>query len=296
MQSSFGYADSIYLNPIKQLIAAGLQNIKDGSQLTCDIRDWYYALEEYIEVGKLSYPDGRLVIIENGGEQLHRYNRKLFRPGIVVRDYVEIGGKKIWYVADYAETGNDERAEAAIILESDYAENAMLKFNGCFIRQSAERHSNVAGKIRGYVAYYRIKGVISTVGRDGGEVSENIELYNDGSTIEDIAVSSCKPEVFPETMLNIFDQYTVNKSITAALKPIVLDDLAGLEKVKRTFAEFKQFGEYKQVLSNNLNQADNERDKLLNIYKDKARANIAGRISDESLSLHMAFLGSPGTA
>ena len=290
-----GYSENIYLDPIKQLIGASMKNRSD-IDLTCGLRNWYYAVEECVAVGRFTYPDGRLVITKNTENDFYQYNRSLFRPGVTVRDYVELGDKKYWYVADYSEDSNDKNAEASILFESDYAKNALLRFEGSFSRKSAIREERVAGKVRGYVAYYRIKGKISTVNKDDGEVSEDVDLYNDGdSEIEEIAVSQSKHKRFTENVLDASHYFSVDKNVALIAKSINLDDLVGLEKVKRTFDEFKKFGEYRQILFADSGQKANGDRELLNVYRYKSFVNMSNETNYDTVSLHMAFLGSPGT-
>ena len=42
-----GYADNVYIDPIKSLIAAGMKNCREV-YLSCDERSWFYAIEEHI--------------------------------------------------------------------------------------------------------------------------------------------------------------------------------------------------------------------------------------------------------
>ena len=288
-----GYAENIYLHPIKQLIAAGMSNVAGDVKLTCDFGEWYYALEEHITLGKLTYPNGRTVIIKDTGDDIYWRGKKIFRPGVVVKDYVELGGEKIWYVASYSSSSNDGGAGATIIFQSKNAEDALLRFEGSFVRQSAARIEKVPGKIRGYIAYYQVVGTIFTVDRNGNKISENINLYSDESRIEEIAISTSKHEVF--AFLNELLRLSENRSVSMSMKSIGLDDLVGMAKVKQVFEEFKTFGEYKRALALSCDELDNKKDGLLALYKQKIHPGIAGNTSNDTVSLHMAFLGSPGT-
>jgi len=287
-----GYAENIYLHPIKQLIATSMKNISDMN-LTCNLGDWYYALEEYIVSGKLVYLDGRAVVIEKNSDDSLWRGRKLFRPGTVVRDYVELGGEKVWYVATYSTSSNDNKTDATIVFQSDYAENAMLKFEGSFIRQSVPRSDKTPKRSRGYIAYYQIQGTISTIGKNGGEVSEHINLYSDETTIENLATSLSKPEVLK--LLSGIHSYSYNQRIPVPTKTVGLDDLVGMDKVKQTFEEFRKFGEYRHMISLNSDKKGEDGDNLLALYNKKNHSGIVGETDDDTVSLHMAFLGSPGT-
>ena len=286
-----GYAENIYLNPIKQLVAAGIKG-SDDVQLTCDAGNWHYLLEEYIASGRMIYPDGRMVIVESSDEDEYWFSHKLFRPGVIVKNYVELGGEKVWYVAEYSPDCNDNKAKAKIIF---HRKGVLLKFKGSFIRQSFGRIKKASGRIRGYVAYYRIQGTISTVEKDGGEVSEYIDLYNDGINAERIALSLADREIFSNIILDAVHPYAADENCVAATKPIDLDDLIGLESVKETFAELKKFGSYQQAVYRGLDPEEKHTDKLLEIYKQKNHMAMTCETKDKAISLHMAFLGSPGT-
>ena len=287
-----GYAENIYLHPIKQLIAASMKNKVDVC-LTCDFGSWYYTLEEYVEIGQLIYPDGRMVIVENANNNVYWHGMKLFRPGFIVKDYVEISGERVWYVATYSPSSNDNEADTTVIFQSDYTKNAVLKFEGSFIRRSVKRADKVNGRVRGYIAYYQVKGLISTVGKDYGEASENIDLYSDETTIEKMAVSSLKHEVF--ALIDEPHYFSNNQHTITPTRTIGLDDLVGMNKVKQAFAELRTFGEYRRALSLSCKKQGTKGDMLLDLYKHNTHTGMLSEVNNDAVSLHMAFLGSPGT-
>lgn len=84
-----GYADNMYLDPIKQLIAAGTKCNGDV-RLSCDLRNWHYSLEEHIAIGRLNYPDGRMLVVKDADENIYPQPNKIFRSGCIVRDYVSV--------------------------------------------------------------------------------------------------------------------------------------------------------------------------------------------------------------
>jgi len=287
-----GYAENIYFNPIKQLIAASLKGNYD-IHLTFDFGDWYYVLEEYISYGKLTYPDGRIIIVENTNNDNFWYGKKLFQPNVVVKDYVELLGKKIWYVAEYAQTSNDNKADATIIFQNDCIEETIFRFEGSFIRQSVARVEKIPSKTRGYIAYYRLKGVVYTIGRNDNNISEkeSVDLYNDETVLEAIAVSSSKHETF--TLVDKTCALSNVNNITTPMKSIGIDDLIGLDKVKQTFEEFRKFGEYRRMVLLHPDKKDDDR--LLALFNHKVNINVIEEVSKDSVSLHMIFLGNPGT-
>ena len=287
-----GYVDNIYLDPVKQLVSAGIKNTKP-LQLTCDTGGWHYALEEYISLGKFVYPDGRMIILEDVQKDTYRQGGKLFWPGAIVKDFVKFEGEKIWYVAKYSQLSNDNKADATIIFNSDYLKGSLLKFEGSFTRQSVAREGKIPGRIRGYIAYYQIQGIVSTVGKDGGEVSEDINLYSESSTIEGIATMQVQPEGFK--LLERIHNFSSEQGNVVPAKSIGLEDLVGMGKVKQTFEEFRKFGEYQLMLSSDSDKPDDKEDRLLAIYNKRAQASTEGEASKDIVSLHMAFLGSPGT-
>jgi len=168
-----------------------------------------------------------------------------------------------------------------------------LRFEGGFVRKSAARIEKVPGKIRGYVAYYQVLGTIFTIDRDGNKISENINLYSDETTIEETAISSSKHEVF--AFLNEICRLSENQGVSMPMESIGLDDLVGMTKVKQAFEEFRTFGEYRRALTLSCDKLDDKKDGLLALYNQKTHPGITGNSSNDAVSLHMAFLGSPGT-
>ena len=276
-----GYAENIYLDPLKQLIAATIEDT-NPIPLACDSGNWYYALEEYIAIGKLYYPDGRTVVIENTN---YWKGRKLFRADTTIKDYVELAGKKVWYVAEYSQSSNDSKADATIIFQSD----SLLKFEGSFIRHSVARVEKTPGRTRGYIAYYEVVGTISQM---DGSILTPINLYNDETVVEDISLLSAKHETF--TVIGNLNHTPTNPSTTTLPNQIGLDDLVGMAKVKQTFEEFRKFGEYKRLISLDPSQKEDDRDRLLDLFNQKPNSG-SGNASSDTVSLHMVFLGSPGT-
>ena len=275
------YLDNKYYCPIKQLIAAG-QDLED-----CNV-EWadkargqtIYNLAQKIKSGKLMYPDGRIVYIDDD------------RATLIERDYVILHGRKdgysitrqIWYTIETKSPFKsiyEDETKVRVTFESDFAENARFVFDGTFTRDTKKR-DNVN---HGNIAFFHIKGEVSTVGREGGEIKKDIDIY-------------AQKELENQNYAKLFDEKSVfppKNNLSATVSPTGLDDLIGLGVVKETFKEFKCFGEF--LINKNkkiVKKSNDDRDMLHDIYEEKVE-NFQLSADDDSVALHMAFLGSPGT-
>ena len=287
-----GYAENIYLNPIKQLIVAGIEDNADIKP-TCDFEAWYYVLEEHILIGRLLYPDGRLIVVEDSAIDTFWQRRKLIRPGVIVKDYVEINGEKVWYVAEYSSSSNDGKAEAKVVFPVNFPEGDLVRFEGSFIRKSIPIDEKKRGRNFGYLAYYQVKGKIYTTDLSGEEIIESIDIYSDETIVEKSVLAAHKKEVL-ELARNQFRKIN-SKNDSAPTNLIGLEDLVGMAKVKQTFEELRKFGEYKQRVNSSLEKEEGVADKLRSLYNQKTLKNKKDCGNHDRVSLHMVFLGSPGT-
>ena len=285
-----GYADNIYLDSIRQLIAASINN--KHINLVCNSNSWCYTFENYISVGHLMYPDGRILIIEDDCDSIQGQTRNLFRPSMLIKDFIDIDNIKIWYVAKYSQTSNDNRAEVVFIFKP-YLKSILLKFKGIFKRKSVARKERTHDRIRGYIAYYHIQGIVTVFNGDNEYVSENVDLYKDEAAIEDIALFKSKHETFD--LINNIHNFSEEQDTSTTQELLDLDDLVGMYKVKKTFEEFRNFGEYKAMIMTSLSNEKSDEDSLIALYNKRPNSNLTDTSSEDTISLHMAFLGNPGT-
>ena len=275
------YLDNKYYCPIKQLIASG-QDIDDCNVEWSDKarRQTIYYLAQRFTSGKFMYPDGRIVYIDDD------------EAVMIERDYVMLYGrkdgnsvsKKIWYTIETKSPFKgiyDDGTKVRVTFESDFTENARFVFDGTFYRDTKKRDNVTYGNI----AFFHIKGKVSTIGREGGDITKEIDIYS-------------QKQLENQNYVKLFDEKSVfppKNNLSATVRPTGLDDLIGLTVVKETFKEFKCFGEFlinknKKIVKN----SNDEVDMLHEIYEEKVE-NLQLSADDDSVALHMAFLGSPGT-
>ena len=288
------YKNNLYYCPIKQVIAAGQAPITYGVTcdshevcyddeflgqapitygVTCDPEEWYYELERFINYGNFYYPDGRVISI--GHEGTHFIEKKSVKLE-AWKDNKRIE-KRVWYAIETINTVDGYYKDVKITFESDFAKNAIFEFKGTFSRKSKKREDVKLGCI----AYFLIDGVVSTKGREGGDIKKSIEIYNKELTGQNFT------SIFADSI------FLAKNNIGSQANPFGLDDLIGLSKVKETFVEFSCFGEF---LKKQKSQVDNKtsKDELLDILTSKNNSNPS-TVNDDAVALHMAFLGSPGT-
>ena len=269
------YKYNLYYCPIRQLIAAG-QTPLDYT-IRYEPPQWYYEFVKYIESGDFSYPDGRIISKVDG-------------DSLVERNFVTLQAwkdawieKKILYAIEKDEEDNNYKKDVRVTFESDFTENALFVFDGTFSRKSEKR---IDVNYPSGIAYFHIHGKVSTLGRQDEEVEKTIRIYDQGP-----------PELFGiprPNFTNLFEGsvFPSESKVCATANPAGLDDLIGLEKVKKTFEDFRCFGEFLKN-KNKQGDIDTSGDRLIDVYMRKIE-NIQ-LSADDSVALHMAFLGSPGT-
>ena len=275
-----GYAGNIYLHPLKQLFAACCENIQ-ANELLFEDNKFYYEIENYIKNGKLFYPDGRIKIYKECDQQI-RNEIQLFSTKVLLRDCMYIGGYQFWFVFSCLKVYKEYSTDIEILFSFD--DTNFYSFKGKCIRHSKLR----TDKSKGYIIYFQLQGKF-TLSYETKTTVHDIDLYNEDCCIEDIIKGACKHPIL--TFVDEFicpRPYLSSKVIKSTIK---LNDLVGMKKVKMVFNEFEQFGKYKYLLNAKENRKDDLNDlKLLYNYNQILQNN-----DKDSLSFHMAFLGSPGT-
>ena len=273
-QSGTAYSQNMYYCPLKQIVAAGQSPLEYS--LTSDPIPWYYELEHYVARGDLYYSDGRIVTVDSSGDSVKKIEKSTIKLGAWKKgQWYE---RKVWYAAKYLYSDGIYTIEMRVVFESDFTENALFEFNGILNRESLKRSDTKYG----YVAYFSVDGIVSTIGKEGGETNKHVLLYNDKNIVQQNFTTLFMDSVF-----------AANNSANNNMNPTDLNDLIGLVKVKETFEDFRCFGKFLRKLKSKT-EAEPSGDRLHDIFKKKPLYNSA-RADDDSVALHMAFLGSPGT-